>query len=433
MQLRNKSPLIAIACGGTGGHLFPGLAIAEELVARGCDVQLLISPKDVDQKAVKSAYGMEVVTLPAVALNRGGLGKFLGGFWQSYRTVTKLFKDRAPEAVLAMGSFTSAPPVMAGKSFHAATFLHEANTIPGRANRWLAPWVDEAFLGFPEAARRLASTSVLATGTPVRTAFQPMDAVTCRIALGLDPERPALLVMGGSQGASGINELVVRSLALLSIRAPELQFLHLTGAHDLEKVSAAYAAHGRCAIVHPFLTEMEFALGAATAAISRAGASSLAEFAAMQLPAILIPYPAAVDNHQFYNARACSESGAAWLLEQKSATPEALAELVVTLTENTRTRDAMREALRQWHKPDAARRISERILKAIGECQPTISSEPSAAAPKKQDVPRPLRCESRRTTDRRSPRKSRRVGVTAFEKQPVSLLTSAPAGWFMEN
>ncbi len=143
---------MAIACGGTGGHLFPGLAVAEQLVRRGCAAMLLISPKEVDQQAVQGVSGMEVVTLPAVGLKRGGEIAFVRGFIQSYRAAARLFKSRPPQAALAMGGFTSAPPILAAKRAGARTFLHESNTIPGRANRWLSRVVHRAFVGFPTAA-----------------------------------------------------------------------------------------------------------------------------------------------------------------------------------------------------------------------------------------------------------------------------------------
>ncbi len=146
MQSVQTAPLVAIACGGTGGHLFPGLAVAEALARGGCAVSLIVSPKEVDQHAVKPAFGGEVVTLPAVGLVNGQIGAFLRGFWQSYRAARQLFKARPPRAVLAMGGFTSAPPILAGRKAGAATFLHESNSIPGRANRWLAPFVDAAFI-----------------------------------------------------------------------------------------------------------------------------------------------------------------------------------------------------------------------------------------------------------------------------------------------
>jgi len=170
---------VAIACGGTGGHLFPGLAVADQLVRRGCQVKLLISPKEVDQQAVQGVSDMEVISLPAVGLQRRSEIAFVRGFIRSYRAAAKLFKPCPPQAVLAMGGFTSAPPVLAAKRRGACTFLHESNTIPGRANRWLARFVQHAFVGFPTAVGRLHNRSVTVTGTPVRSCFQTVEAAAC--------------------------------------------------------------------------------------------------------------------------------------------------------------------------------------------------------------------------------------------------------------
>ncbi len=361
-----KSPFVAIACGGTGGHLFPGMAVAEQLRRRDCAVTLLISPKDIDQQAVKSARGMQLVTLPAVALQNRNYISFAHSFWQSWRASRKIFKDHPPQAVLAMGGFTGAPPVLAAKKFHAKTFLHESNAIPGRANRFLARFVDEAFVGFPEAATRLRVLKVTTTGTPVRPEFQPRDPTACRTALGFEPDRPVILVMGGSQGASGINGMILSALSALGERAKNWRWLHLTGANDSEKVKSAYDARGLIAVVKPFLTEMDLALGAATVAVSRAGASSLAEIAAMRLPSLLIPYPAAANNHQFHNARAFEKTGAARLLEQKAATPERVAVLLRELVEDAAARSKIQTALAQWHAPRSAEQIVDCILGALG-------------------------------------------------------------------
>lgn len=202
--------------------------------------------------------------------------------------------------------------------------------------------------------------------------------------MGLDSARPVLLVMGGSQGASGINELVLRTLPLLGAQGPEWQWFHLTGPADAQRVAQAYAALELKAVVRPFFAEMDMVLGAATVAISRAGASSLAELAAMRVPAVLVPYPAATDNHQFHNARAFEATGAACLLEQKSATPETLLQLLVELIERPAVCEKMRSALGQWHAPHAAEQIAEAMLSAVGvkaggDCQSAASSGFGAA------------------------------------------------------
>jgi len=381
---------VAIACGGTGGHLFPGLAVADHLVRRGCAVTLVISPKEVDQRAVESVSGLEVVTLPAVGLTRGGEFAFVRGFIQSYRAAAKRFRSSPPQAALAMGGFTSAPPILAARRAGARTFLHESNTIPGRANRWLSRVVHCAFVGFPAAAGRLRHRSVTVTGTPVRSGFQVREAGVCRARLGLDPARPVLLVMGGSQGASGINDLVLGSLPLLAGRAPDWQWFHIAGSGDTEKVTRAYAALGLKAVAHPFFDRMELALGAATAAVCRAGASSLAELAALRVPAVLIPYPAATDNHQFHNARAFEATGAARLLEQKTATPEMLVQLLSDLVEKPAVHAKMQDALAQWHAPNAAEQIVEAMLAVVGvgAGQASPAHLPSPAAPDGRDSER---------------------------------------------
>ena len=418
--------MVAIACGGSGGHLFPGLAAAERLLQRGCAVTLFVSPREVDQRGVSGwlremdkrrldgrqkedlrderawtesadnsasstvaralsrdepqplrqgkgfllpiagaagvVSGVKVVVLPAVGLQRGGQIAFVRGLIQSYRASKKVFASYPPQAALAMGGFTSAPVILAARRGGARTFLHESNAIPGRANRWLSRIVDHAFVGFPSAGARLHCRNVRVTGTPVRPQFQVLDAAVCREALGLDAGHPVVLVMGGSQGAGGINEIVMKALPLLAKLAPDLQWFHLSGAADCEKVERAYAASKLKAVVHPFFDRMELALGAATAAISRAGASSLAEIAAVRVPAVLVPYPAAMNNHQFHNARAFAATGAARLLKQSDATSERVAPQLLDLVENAAARQTMQGALARWHYPSAAEQIVSGLL-----------------------------------------------------------------------
>ncbi|HUC85749.1 MAG TPA: undecaprenyldiphospho-muramoylpentapeptide beta-N-acetylglucosaminyltransferase [Candidatus Acidoferrales bacterium] len=360
-------PLVAIACGGTGGHLFPGLAVAGELKQNGCEVALLISPKEVDQEAVKSASGLAVFTLPAVGLQNRNYFTFAGNFVRSLFAARKAFRQHRPEAVLAMGGFTSAPPIFVAKELGARTFLHESNTVPGKANRYLAHFVDEVFVGFPETAARLKARAITHTGTPVRAQFSILDAdgrVSAANHFGFKSDRPVVLVMGGSQGASGLNAMVLSALPLLAPK--KWQWLHLTGVTDFEKAKSAYAAVGLAAVVKPFLAEMDLALGLATAAVSRAGASSLAEIAAVRLPALLVPFPAAADNHQFFNAQAYAAGGAARLLEQKDSTPEKVAAVLVELVENGPARVKIMAALEPWHAPQSAVQIATGILRRSG-------------------------------------------------------------------
>ncbi len=414
---QKENPFVAIACGGTGGHLFPGLAVAGQLKQRGCDVALLISPKDVDQQAVKSALErrapsrldvensqlagtvpgapFEIFTLPAVGLQNRNYFSFAGSFVKSLFAARRIFRQRKPQAVLAMGGFTSAPPIFVAKDLGAKTFLHESNTIPGKANRFLARFVDEAFVGFPEAAARLRAKKITVTGTPVRPQFLHASRIThhaseCRVALGLDAERPTILVVGGSQGASGLNAMVLSALPLLAQK--NWQWLHLTGANDFEKVKSAYAALGINALVKPFLAEMDLALGAATAAVSRAGASALAEMAAMRLPSLLVPLPTAADNHQYFNALAFEKTGAAHLFSQKNAAPKQveslmikmMAGLISQLVESADERAKMQSALAPWHAPESAAEIAESILRSLGQ---TVLKSSKHQAPSSREIP----------------------------------------------
>ncbi len=362
-QTLGSSPSIAIACGGTGGHFYPGLAVGEALRRRGWEVTLLISPKPVDQAGARAATGMKVETLPASAFASGRRLAFLTGSLKSYFAARKIFAVRPPTAVLAMGGFTSAPPVLAAWRSGARTFIHESNSVPGRANRLLARRVDHVFVGFPGAAEQLQAKTVTITGTPVRAQFRLQPPGQCRATLGLDSRRPTLLVVGGSQGASGLNDRMIECLPTLVSLAPDLQFIHLTGANDLDRVRARYDELKRRALVQDFSPRMDLALGAATAAVSRAGASALAELAAMRVPAVLMPLPTSSDNHQFHNARAFERSGAALLLEQKNASAGTLARIICRVLGSGRPRENMCTALANWHKPRAAEEIADFILK----------------------------------------------------------------------
>lgn len=363
--MNEKHQFVAIACGGTGGHLFPGIAVGEELVNRGLKAALLISNKAVDREAVQGIENMEVFSLPSIALQDRNYLSFAWACWKSYRRVKRWFHEHPPAAVLAMGGFTSVPPVLAGKRLGARTFLHEANTIPGRANRWLARRVDRIFLHFPETAEAMAPRDAEVVGMPVRRNFQKMDVGECRRRLGLDPRKPVLLVMGGSQGAHAVNQLMIETVPALRSRLPDLGIVHLTGGEDAASVREVYRRESVSSFVEPFYQNIPVALGAASVAISRAGASSLAELACLEVPSILIPFPHAADNHQWSNALAFQKAGAARVLRQSEATPETLIALISELLEDAQARGEYTAALRQWHRGDAAASVAERICRSI--------------------------------------------------------------------
>jgi len=353
---------VLIACGGTGGHLFPGLAVGRELRARGVEVGLIVSPKEVDQRALRGCdAGFEVLVLPAVGCSLRRLPQFLAATFRGYRRAVRGFRARRPDALLAMGGFTAVAPLLAGRRLGIRSFLHESNVIPGRANRWLARLVDQGFTGFEAAVSRLPARTVTTTGTPVRPEFRQTNPAEARAELGFDANRPLLLVMGGSQGAQGVNQWVTLSAPALTARHPDLQICHLTGRADQGSVHAAYAAAGIAARVLTFSDQMHVLMAAATVAVSRSGASSLAEIAAVRLPTVLIPYPTAADDHQRANARVFVAAGAARMLDPVTERPADLVEAVSGLLSDPELREGFRKALAGLDYPDAAARLADGV------------------------------------------------------------------------
>ncbi len=363
MPTSHAAPRVHIVCGGTGGHFFPGVAVARELQRAGVIVTLLISEKRVDQQAAQSQGDLEICELPAVSWQTRAPWRFLNGLIRSLRKVRTLQLHQRPDAVLAMGGFTSVAPVLMARAAGVPVFLHESNAIPGRANRWLAPLAHQVFVGFESARHRFLHTHVEVTGTPVRDAFFTATCEASRVGLGLDAGRPVLLIMGGSQGARAINHRALAVLPALLKAWPSLQFLHLCGGGDGEeaRVRAAYEAQGATARVHEFHADMPLVLAAADVAVGRAGASSLAELAAARLPSVLIALPTAADDHQRYNAREFERRGAARMVEQ-SAGPEELAQALCQLLAN---RAPVRAALAGMAAPRAAAQVAAHILSCV--------------------------------------------------------------------
>jgi UDP-N-acetylglucosamine--N-acetylmuramyl-(pentapeptide) pyrophosphoryl-undecaprenol N-acetylglucosamine transferase len=355
---------IAIACGGTGGHLFPGLAVAEELRQRGHDTLLLVSAKQIDAIALKGAKDQEAHALPGIGWP-GFLSLRVFSFglnlWQSWRECGRVYRDFQPTAVVGMGGFTSAIPLLLGRRLHLPTLIHESNAIPGRVTKLIAPWVNKTLLGFESCAHYLRRAHCVVTGTPVRRGLARIDRAVAAEKFGLNPALPIILVMGGSQGAHGINELVLKSLLLWHGRRDEVQFIHLTGQADANIAEINYRRQRLTAVVLPFSTEMEHFYSLADVVISRSGAASLTELSHYGLPSILIPYPAAADDHQSFNARIFAEAGAARIQVESKTTPEALQQAVEELLTNTDLRGKMSDAARKLAGADAARRVAEEI------------------------------------------------------------------------
>jgi UDP-N-acetylglucosamine--N-acetylmuramyl-(pentapeptide) pyrophosphoryl-undecaprenol N-acetylglucosamine transferase len=355
---------IAIACGGTGGHLFPGLAVAEELRQRGHDTLLLVSPKQIDAVALQGAADQPSLALPGI----GWPGAFSPRVWtfgmsllRSWRECGQAYRDFQPTAIVGMGGFTSAIPLLLGRSQHLPTLIHESNAIPGRVTRLIAPWVNKTLLGFEGCSVYLRQAHCVVTGTPVRRGLERVDRAVAAERFGLNPQLPIVLIMGGSQGAHGINQLILKSLPLWHARRDEVQFIHLTGATDANIAEINYRRQRITAVVQAFSTEMENFYSLADVVISRSGAASLTELSHYGLPSILIPYPAAADDHQLYNARIFERAGAAKIEVESKATPESLYEQVFEILNNHDLRRDMAAAAQKLAGTDAAKRVAEEI------------------------------------------------------------------------
>lgn len=344
-----------IACGGTGGHLFPGIAVAEALRARGHQVMLFVSEKEIDTLALSKRPDFQFEKLPTVgfpSLYSPAIFGFLRRFNESFSLCRSIYKKFNPQAVLGMGGFTSTAPVMAGKMRGAATFLHESNAIPGKANRFTARMVRAVLLGFKECAQFFPKTRTEVTGTPIRTELARVDGRMARRKLGLRDDLTTLLVMGGSQGATGVNQAVIKSLPLL--HGLPLQVIHLSGARDECLVADNYRRENIPAYVAAFNHHMAEVYSAADFTISRAGAASLAELAGFSLPSILIPYPYAADDHQTRNAKIFAGADAAILLKEAELTAGLLGRKITELAGNPQLLRRMSESSERLAHKDAA-------------------------------------------------------------------------------
>ena len=360
-----KSYKVVIACGGTGGHLFPGIAVAEELRAQGHQPLLLISQKSVDREASRKYGDLEFITIPAIAKPATTSPKmlpFLWKLWGSIRQCKAILRARGADAVIGMGGFTSLAPVFAGHKLGLKTFVHDSNALPGKANRLTARWCDQVFLGLKEAARFFPKSSVVITGTPVRKEMQQLpERHAAAEQFGLDPARPIIVVMGGSQGAKRLNALVAEAFDAFPAGT---QVLHVAGTSDEQRVRES-AGNRNGYVVLGFCQDMAAVYAVADIALCRAGASSLTELAHTGVPSILIPYPYAADDHQTKNAEVFAKAGAAILMQEAQLNGKILAAHVNELLQNPERLPSMRQAAQALDVPDAAVRIRQAIEQTI--------------------------------------------------------------------
>lgn len=352
-----------IACGGTGGHLFPGLAVAETLKARGHEVLLIVSEKTIDSVALQAHPDFRSEKLPSIGMPSvlsPAFVRFLRRSWESLGYCRSVYRKFRPSVVLGMGGFTSTAPLLAGRLQKLPTLIHESNAIPGRANKLAARFVTRILLGFEDCAEHFPGKSCVVTGTPVRQNLgKPMPRAEALAAFGLEPDRSTLLVMGGSQGASGINQVMFKAAPVLRDRG--VQIIHLTGERDDRLAAANYQREGIPHYVAPFHHRMEEAYSAADVAISRAGAASLSELSLFGLPSILVPYPFATDDHQTFNARIFTRAGAAEIQRENEIVPDSFAAMVANLLTDTRRREQMATAARNICPANAASNVADEV------------------------------------------------------------------------
>ncbi len=356
-----------IVAGGSGGHLIPALALAEHLTNLGpCLILSTTRPVDRTVASVSSVEWMTVEFQQWMPLHRWLSPRYTAHQFGAVRQVWSILHQVQPDVVVGFGGYFSAIGVTAARLGGFPAVVHEQNFLPGRANRWLSPLVNAVAVTFPETKNYLSSRSVVeVTGNPIRINKQPIHPEEARSSFGFDLVRPVLLVMGGSQGAQSINRLSLSAFESLSpADRGGLQVLHLAGSRDASYVEAAYRRLGIDARVFSFFHEMHRAYRAATLAISRAGATTIAELISSELPSILIPYPYA-GGHQWANAHWIHVSGGAILIEEQSLTPEILWRSVQALLSDSGRLTAMRTALHAQADGSATERLGSLIRKVV--------------------------------------------------------------------
>jgi UDP-N-acetylglucosamine--N-acetylmuramyl-(pentapeptide) pyrophosphoryl-undecaprenol N-acetylglucosamine transferase len=356
---------IWIACGGTGGHLYPGLAVAEELMKRGNQARVIVSQKSIDQAVLDRFPTVPAESVPMVGWPGWKTPKailFFSRYLKTRRQLRALASQEAPTLVLAMGGFTSLVPLEIGRKLRIPCLIHDSNVMPGKVTRMWAQRADRILLGWKEAKEHLPEDRTQYTGTPLRQGLEKLSREEAARRLGLDPSRKTVLIVGGSQGALSLNELVTDGLPFFAKYRDSWQFIHLTGGEHFEKCERAYVPYGLACKVLPYLHEIHEAYSLADLIISRAGATSLTEIAAFGLPSILVPFPYASDDHQTANAKVFSDSGAAVMCQQPERTPNArgaFATLIIDLMENEARRRGMAQSAATLFRDKAAKAVAD--------------------------------------------------------------------------
>lgn len=352
-----KRPVVVFAGGGTGGHLYPGLAVARAL--DGHEAVFLIPPDRGDAERIQGEFPVVLLRAPRADRSRLFYPVRLAA---AVARARRILVDLRASAVVGLGGYASVPAALAGRTLGLPLYLMQCDAVAGRATRLLARFAQGAGLGSARARDALpARLSCRVTGTPLR---REMDARGDRADFGLDPSLPTLLVLGGSQGAEGLNTRVIEGL----VASPRggFQVLHCAGARDAQRVRAAYERLRLPGRVVDFLPEIGRAYAVADLVLARAGASTVAECAARALPAIFVPYPFHRDRQQAWNALDAVRAGAARVVEEEDLRPEAFGGAVLGTLLDTAERSAMSLASARVARPDAARDMAAHLIETFG-------------------------------------------------------------------
>lgn len=368
-----KSLRVIIAGGGTGGHLFPGIAIAQAFTGKNPGSEILfVGAGNRFEKTTVEKAGYNHRSIPAEGIKGRGYLKQLRsvlkipkGMFESF----KIIRDFKPDLVVGVGSYSSGPLVVMAWLLRVKTALHEQNIIPGITNGILSRFADRVYVSFEETKKRLCPQKAVLAGNPLRREI--INAAGKNVPSGSSGcNTPfAVLILGGSQGAHKINMAVIEALPFLKNKEKYF-FMHQTGAQDKDFVTGAYERSGISCMVKSFFEDMAERYGGANLIICRAGATTVAEITAMGLGAIFIPYPYAADDHQALNARALSDSGASEMILEKDLTAEILSERIEYYAGHPGELYKMASAAKKFGRPDAAEFI-------VNDCYGIVNGEKS--------------------------------------------------------
>ena len=363
--VQNQSTYV-FSGGGTGGHLFPGIAVAEELLARDNAARIVFagSERAVETEIIAD-HGYDHRPLPVepfATLRRSPL-RFAWRNWRAMRVATQWLRREQPVVVIGLGGFASVPIVLAASRLRIPVILLEQNVVPGRATRWLLSRAALVCLSFEATAQSLPFRCVVCvTGNPVRRRIVQLLSTSVE---SNPQQRPTLLVLGGSQGAHALNAAMLHAGEALREPLSGWNIVHQTGKQQAEQVRQRYEQLGMQCLVEPFFNDLPGWYRRASVVISRAGATTLAELACAGCPAILVPYPNSLGDHQLLNARAFESAGAARIVEQHrepNATADSLVAQLSSVLLDHSSRNKMQQAMRSLAKPQAARNVADNLL-----------------------------------------------------------------------